>query len=196
MSQNGRREFLTSAAAVAAALAACTAPARRAQAQPPTCKTMYDENDIVPKVAHLLAPGSHTTFRQDVLTFTNPPVSNNPKWTDLTPPLADHTLGILMTNGIPTVTVKRGNSKVPVGEYQLVSWGTPPVDADPLSTPPKIGKRSPVVLTIDQEKAGGFTSSMDLKKILLFVIPDPKVGGHDSTEDEAKSAMCVHPYGM
>ena len=34
MSQNGRREFLTSAAAVAAALAACTAPARRAQAQP------------------------------------------------------------------------------------------------------------------------------------------------------------------
>src|ERR1700722_7523572 len=145
MSQKGRREFLTSAAAVAAALAACTAPARRAQAQPPPpCKTMYDENDIVPKVAHFLAPGTHTTFRQDVITFTNPPVSDNPQWSDLTQPLADHTWQILMNNHITTVKVKRGtNPNIPVGEYELVSWGTPPANPDPTLNKP--GKRSPVV---------------------------------------------------
>ena len=63
MSQNGRREFLTSAAAVAAALAACTAPARRAQAQP--CGTMYYEQDIV----HKVAPYLHDTDFRKQLTY-------------------------------------------------------------------------------------------------------------------------------
>ena len=54
MSQNSRREFLTSAAAVAAALAACAAPARRAQAQ--TCGSIYDEAGIVDKVAPFHGP--------------------------------------------------------------------------------------------------------------------------------------------
>src|ERR1700744_6696333 len=62
MSQNSRRGFLTSAAAVAAALAACAAPGRRAQAQ--ACATIYDEGDIVHKIAPYLGD-----IQNDLITF-------------------------------------------------------------------------------------------------------------------------------
>ena len=84
MSQKGRREFLTSAAAVAAALAACTAPARRAQAQP-ACVTMYDEHDIVHKVAPFWC--MLTTFRNQLITF---PAGTTPTMANLTQHLVDN----------------------------------------------------------------------------------------------------------
>jgi hypothetical protein len=178
MSQNGRREFLTSAAAVAAALAACTAPARRAQAQA-CATTMYREADIVGKVARFV---SDSTFRNQLITFD---VNNAPQPTmaDLTPGLVDKTLAALTSKSVTSVTVTK-STYLPLGEYKLVSGQTTPAP----------DKRWPVVLTMEQQAAGHFTP--DWNKILLFVIPDRTVGGHDITQAEAHSAMCAHPFGM
>jgi hypothetical protein len=193
MSQNGRREFLTSAAAAAAALAACSpklggdqVTAQPAQAQPP-CKTIYDEHDIVPKVA----PFVHVdAFRDQLITFpagTTPTMANltqNPQFVDNTLKALTVTLVALGGQGITTVKVKRGTN-VPLGTYDLIQLGTTPA-------PPF--KRSPVVLTVAQEMAGSFIP--DWNKMLLFVIPDPKVGGQPITGGQAHSKMCVHPFGM
>jgi hypothetical protein len=186
MSQNGRREFLTSAAAVAAALAACTAPARRAQAQ--ACGAMYKEQDIVSKVA----PYVHdTVFRKELITFTAPgPTGASPTMANLTQKLVDKTLAALTGKGVTTVIVLNTTNlppgtNLPLGEYELVSW----------ETTPGPGKRWPVVLTLTQEAAGSFKP--DWSKILLFVIPDPKgSGGQDITTAGARSKMCTHPFGM
>jgi hypothetical protein len=181
MSQKGRREFLTSAAAVAAALAACTAPARRAQAQP-ACVTMYDEHDIVHKVAPLVHVDA---FRNQLITF---PAGTTPTMANLTQHLVDNTLAALAQRPKPDITtvIVNGGTNVPLGTYSLIPLGTTPA-------PPF--QRSPVVLTVAQERAGSFIP--DWNKILLFVIPDPKdPGGHDITEDQAHSAMCIHPFGM
>jgi hypothetical protein len=176
MSQKGRREFLTSAAAAAAALAACTAPARRAQAQP-ACATMYDEHGIVGKVAPFV---HNTAFRDQLITF---PAATTPTMANLTQQLVENTLNALKGKGVTTVTVTKGTN-VPLGTYELVSWGNP-------SQP---GKRSPVVLTLAQEQAGSFVP--DWSRILLFVIPDRLHGGHDITTADASSKMCIHPFGM
>jgi len=180
MSQNGRREFLTSAAAVAAALAACTAPARRAQAQP-ACATMYDEAGIVSKVAPLV---HDTVFENNLLTF---PADNlQPKWNDLiqNPQLVDDTWQTLKHRQITTVTVVRGTN-VPLGTYDLIPSGTTPGSL----------KRWPVVLTLEQERTGSFNP--DWNKILLFVIPHPRdYQGQPTSTGDAKAAMCVHPFGM
>jgi hypothetical protein len=189
MSQNGRREFLTSATAVAAALAACTAPARRAQAQPPACVTMYDEAGLVSRVA----PFVHIPdFRNELITFTVPRASStavaSPTMAYLNrgagSALVDSTLAALTSRGVTSVTVTK-STYVPLGTYDLISSGTTPGP----------GKRWPVVLTLAQERAGSFIP--DWSQILLFVIPDPKgPGGHDITTSEAHAAMCVHPFGM
>jgi hypothetical protein len=174
MSQNGRREFLTSAAAVAAALAACTAPAQ------PACATMYDEHDIVPKVA----PYVHdTAFRNQLITF---PATITPTMANLTQPLVANTLAALAGKGITTVTVTRGTN-VPLGTYNLIPLGTTPA-------PPF--QRSPVVLSLAQYMANPATFIPDWNKILLFVIPDRLHGGHAITTAEASSGMCIHPFGM
>ena len=175
MSQKGRREFLTSAGAVAAALAACAAPVRRAQAQPPTCVTMYDENDIVHKVAPLLQniPSGLITFPAGT-PLTMDTLLHNPLY-------VGNTLAALAHQPKPditTVIVKRGTN-VPLGTYKLIPLGT---------TPPPPFQRSPAVLTMTQ--ANSFTP--DWTRILMFVIPDHL--GH--TPGEAESAMCVHPFGM
>jgi hypothetical protein len=178
MSQNGRREFLTSAAAVAAALAACTAPAPGTGA---TCVTMYDEHDIVPKVA----PYVHdTAFRNQLITF---PATITPTMANLTQPLVDNTLAALARPGIgiTTVTVARG-TEVPLGTYKLIRLGTTPA-------PPF--QRSPVVLSLAQYMANTFNP--DWTKILMFVIPDPLgPGGSPISPGDATSAMCAHPFGM
>jgi hypothetical protein len=193
MSQNGRREFLTSAAAVAAALAACTAPARRAQAQ--SCKTIYDEHDIVPKVA----PHVHdTVFRDKLITF---PAGTSPTMNNLThglgPTFVDRTLAALTDPPIQltSVTVKNTpNPNLPPGlssgTYDLIPLGTTPGPANPL--PPNHGRRSPVVLT----KAQASSFDADWSKILMFVIPDPNPvddSGHPTTPG---NSICIHPFGM
>jgi hypothetical protein len=180
MSQNGRREFLTSAAAVAAALAACAAPARRAQAQP-ACATMYDEHDIVSKVAPLV---HDVAFQNDLLTFA--PSNLQPTWAELNQnlQLVDDTWQTLKNHQITTATVVRG-TYVPLGTYDLI----------PSATMPGSLKRWPVVLTLEQERAGSFTP--DWSQILLFVIPHPRDHyGQPTRRDDAQAEMCVHPFGM
>jgi hypothetical protein len=190
MSQKGRREFLTSAAAVAAALAACTAPARRAQAQ--CVSPIYDESDIVPKVAKFV---SNSTFRDELITF---PAGTTPTMASLTKSLVGNTLNALTVtlvtlggphNSITKVTVRDNPSRpsgIPTGTYDLIPLGT---------TPPPPFQRSPVVLTVAQAGAGSFIP--DWSRILLFVIPDSKdPGGHDISEDGARSKICTHPFGM
>src|ERR1700760_1589908 len=175
MSQNGRREFLTSAAAVAAALAAC---AKQGVAQP--CATMYDEHDIVPKVA----PFVHVdAFRNQLITF---PATITPTMANLTQPLVGNTLAALAGKGITTVTVARGTN-VPLGTYNLIPLGGTP------GNPPS-GRRSPVVLSLDQYMAGTFIP--DWTKILMFVIPDKPASGPPISPGAASSAMCGHPFGM
>jgi hypothetical protein len=183
MSQNGRREFLTSAAAVAAALAACTAPARRAQAQ--HCGSIYDEQGIVPKVGRFV---SDSTFRNQLITF---PATITPTMANLTNNLVDNTFNALNDKHLTSVTVKSPPnpslpSGLPSGTYNLIPSGTTPGP----------GNRWPVVLSVQQQQAGSFNP--DWSKVLLFVIPDPKdPGGHDiTTEAQAHSAVCIHPFGM
>jgi hypothetical protein len=185
MSQNGRREFLTSAAAVAAALAACTAPARRAQAQQ-TCATIYDEHDIVPKVASSVHLDS---FQDGVITF---PATTTPTMAALDPGFVDRTLATLKPVHLTSVTVKNTpNPNLPPG----LSPGT--YDLVPLSQSGPPGKRSPVVLSLSQYNAYyGGDFKPDWNKILVFVIPNRVHGGHPATPDEANSDICIHPFGM
>lgn len=189
MSQNGRREFLTSAAAVAAALAACTAPARRAQAQQ-TCATIYDEHDIVPKVASSVHLDS---FQDGVITF---PATITPTMDNLknNPQFVDNTLATLKAPPIQltSVTVKNTpNPNLPPG----LSSGT--YDLVPLSQSGPPWKRSPVVLSLNQYNAHyGGDFKPDWNKILVFVIPDRVHGGHPTTPGEANSDICLHPFGM
>jgi hypothetical protein len=183
MSQNGRREFLTSAAAVAAALAACAAPVRRAQAQAgATCGSIYDESKIVPKVAKFVHLDA---FQKQLITF--------PAGTPLTmenlihnPDFVDRTLKALNDKGLTSVTVKSPPPPLPPGlssgTYGLVSLSAA-----------GSSNRSPVVLTKAQE---AFADSADWSKILVFVIPDRVHDGHDITEDEVKSDICIHTFGM
>jgi hypothetical protein len=187
MSQNGRREFLTSAGAVAAALAACAAPVRRAQAQAP-CGSIYKEGDIVSKVAPDLGGPNGLAFRNKLITI--PDTITAPAMANLTPDAVKQTFDALQGKTVTSVTVKSplppGTPPGPSpGMYTLVSGDT---------TPGPSNTRWPVVLTMKQ-RTDGFTSA-DWNKILLFVIPDQKVGGHDITEAEAHTAMCVHPFGM
>jgi hypothetical protein len=194
MSQNGRREFLTSAAAAAAALAACTAPARRAQAQ--HCATIYDEQDIVSKVAPFI---SNSPFRNQLITF---PANIQPTMGNLNqnPQLVNNTLTALSVTlaalagpngqGLTTVTVKNENNLptgLPSGTNDLIPLGT--------TSAPNF-QRSPVVLSLQQYQAGSFNP--DWSKILLFVIPDPRhpQDGQPVIPREAVSAMCAHPFGM
>jgi hypothetical protein len=183
MSQNGRREFLTSAAAVAAALAACSAPARRAQAQP-ACVTMYDEQGIVHIVAQAV---QNTAFLNQLITF---PAGTTPAMANLTPQFVNNTLTALSNQSITTVRVKRGTN-VPLGTYDLIPLGTTPA-------PPF--KRSPVVLSLDQYRAhyeGDHAFSPDWSRILMFVIPTKDAHGNPTTTPGgAESAMCAHPFGM
>src|ERR1700731_1292107 len=109
MSQNGRREFLTSAAAVAAALAACTAPARRAQAQPACDTPMYDEQGLVNVCAQLIH--GDPTFLPALVTFgvDNP----SPKMTDLNQTVVQGTLGAINNKmHVSTVTVKKNGGSL------------------------------------------------------------------------------------
>jgi hypothetical protein len=192
MSQKGRREFLTSAAAVAAALAACTAPARRAQA---ACGSIYDEAGIVKKVAPLV---HDIAFQNNLLTF---PANNlQPTWDDLYQnlQLVDDTWQTLNHHQITTVTVKNPPPNLPLGlppgMYDLIPSNKKPVD--PQSQPPQHGKRWPVVLTLEQQQTGSFNPP-DWTQILLFVIPHPRDRqGQPISTDDATAAMCVHPYGM
>jgi hypothetical protein len=186
MSQNGRREFLTSAAAVAAALAACVAPARRALAQG-FCGTTYYEQGIV----HIVAQHLHdANFLKNILTF---PDGVTADIANLTPQFVKNTLDYLNSIGITTVTV-RDSTYVPKGKYELVELipsGTTPVNPQP----PQLGKRSPVVLSLDQYKAQSFNP--DWNRMLLFVLPMKDAHGNPvTTPGDAESAMCAHPFGM
>jgi hypothetical protein len=188
MSQNSRREFLTSAAAVAAALAACTAPARRAQAQPPACKTIYDEHDIVPKVASSVHLDS---FQDGVITF---PATITPTMATLDPGFVDRTLATLKAPPIQLTSVTVKNLPIPSLPPGLSS-GT--YDLVPLSQSGPPWKRSPVVLSLDQYNAHyGSDFKPDWNKILVFVIPNRVHGGHPTTPGEANSDICIHPFGM
>jgi hypothetical protein len=183
MSQNGRREFLTSAAAVAAALAACAAPARRAQA---ACGSIYDEAGIVNKVAPSLGPGDDS-LRNQLISF---PDGTTPNLANLTKAAVTRTFEALKAPPIQltSVTVKSPPPALPPGpspgSYTLVSGDTTPGP----------NTRWPVVLTVHQP-TGGFTIA-DWDKILLFVIPEQNpVDGHGN-HSTPHDWMCVHPFGM
>jgi hypothetical protein len=209
MSQNGRREFLTSAAAAAAALAACSPKlgGDQVSAQPAhgPCGAMYDEQGIV----HNVAPHLHdAVFRQNLLTF-DPIAIPSPTMADLTQPRVAQTLSTLNSVMISTVTVTKNDGSVhgpppnilptafiptptalPLGSYNLIPW-------NPLS-PTQPGSRSPVVLSLAQYMA--ITSSPpppsplipDWTRMLMFVIP---VAGGPGGPDPG-DAMCAHPFGM
>jgi hypothetical protein len=205
MSQNGRREFLTSAAAAAAALAACTAPVRRAQAASAVCGCMYDEGGLVSECAkHFNNPG----FLSKLVTFDVVTVPS-PTMAGVTLPLVKQTLDTM--NNIMHVSVVRvrandsslalggslappSESDLPLGFYELVSWGTPLTNPSSPTDPDHPGKRSPVVLSLAQYMAGTFIP--DWTKILMFVIPDKPASGPPISPGAAFSAMCAHPFGM
>jgi hypothetical protein len=184
MSQNGRREFLTSAGAVAAALAACAAPVRRAQAAP--CGSIYDEAGIVSKVAPLV---HDIAFQNNLLTF---PADNlQPTMNDINQnkSLVDDTWQTLKHHQITTVKVVRqinGTPATPAPDtYTLI----------PSTTTPGTLTRWPVVLTLEQQQTGSFVP--DWNQILLFVIPHPRdYQGQPTITGDAKAEMCVHPFGM
>jgi hypothetical protein len=182
MSQNGRREFLTSAAAVAAALAACTAPGRRAQAQ--SCGSIYDEAGIVGKVAPLV---HDITFQNNLLTFDANNLQPTAEYLDKYPQIVDDTWQTLKHHQITTVKVLNAppGTNLPLGTYDLI----------PSNTTPGSLKRWPVVLTLEQERAGSFKP--DWSQILLFVIPNPRDHqGQPVITGDAHAEMCVHPFGM
>jgi hypothetical protein len=208
MSQNGRREFLTSAAA-AAALAACTAPVRRAQAAAVApCGCMYDEGGLVSACAlHFHDPG----FLPKLVTFSVP----SPTTAGLTPSLVAKTLDAM--NNIMHVSMVRVKANdgslalggamsppdpldLPLGFYELIPLGGPPGNPPSPDDPAKPGRRSPVVLSLAQymaissptAPAGAFRP--DWKTMLMFVVPD-RVGASPSPGG-AFSAMCAHPFGM
>jgi hypothetical protein len=185
MSQNGRREFLTSAAAVAAALAACAAPVRRAQA---ACGSIYEEGDIVSKVAPYLGGPAGLAFRKQLITLDDTTFPS-PKMGDLTPDAVKRTFDALTSKSVTSVTVKSPlPSSLPPGPspgmYTLVSGDTTPGP----------GTRWPVVLTVKQP-VGNFTSA-DWNKILLFVIPEPDPVDDHGHPTNPHDWMCVHPFGM
>jgi hypothetical protein len=185
MSQNGRREFLTSAAAVAAALAACAAPARRAQAQPASCGSIYEERDIVSKVAPSLGPGDDS-LRNQLISF---PDGTTPNIANLTAAAVTRTFNALNGKNVTSVTVKSPPPALPPGpspgSYTLISGDT---------TPGPNNTRWPVVLTVHQP-TGGFTIA-DWNKILLFVIPEQHPVDDSGHPTNPHNWMCVHPFGM
>jgi hypothetical protein len=196
MSQNGRREFLTSAAAVAAALAAC---AKQEVAQ--ACGTMYDEHGIVSACAQHF---SDPNFLPALATFNvfNIP---SPTMADLTQQRVAQTLGTINNiMHVSTVTVKKNDGSLhgppsnflptatdlPLGSYNLIPWNP--------QSPTQPGSRSPVVLSLRQYMV--LTSFPpppnpfipDWTKMLMFVVPDPVSPGGPSPGN----AMCAHPFGM
>jgi hypothetical protein len=110
---------------------------------------------------------------------------------NLNPALVNTTLATLARPhpNITTVTVVRQINGPPAtpakGTYTLI----------PSTTTPGPLTRWPVVLTLEQERAGYFTP--DWSRILLFVIPHPRdYHGNNQSNSDAQAVMCVHPFGM